>query len=155
MLLKPDRLTEEEFTLMKKHCGFGKRILRQCSDDEEMQLRSHSEVGAQILDGAASPLLVHGPQDRAQPSRMVGRLRLPARPARRGHPAGRPHHGRRRRVRRPQLEALLQGRRCPWTSASRSWSASAARTSTPTVFDAFLRRRNDVVAVQLRYADEE
>jgi putative two-component system response regulator len=154
VLLKPDRLTEEEFSLMKKHCGFGKRILRQCSEDEELQLRSHSEVGARILDGAASPLLV-----------MARKIALSHHEwwDGSGYPLGLrgediPLEGRITAI--ADVFDALSSKRCykaamPVDQCFEIMEKERGTHFDPTIFDAFLRRRDGIVAVQLRYADEE
>jgi putative two-component system response regulator len=153
VLLKPDRLTAEEFDLMKKHCGFGKRILRQCSEDEEVALRSHSEVGARILDGAASPLLALARKIALSHHEWWDGS---------GYPLG-------LRGEDIPLEArvtavadvfdALSSRRCykeamPVDECFDILQSERGTHFDPAILDAFLRRRNEAVAVQLRYADE-
>jgi putative two-component system response regulator len=154
VLLKPDRLTEEEFSLMKKHCGFGKRILRQCSEDEELQLRSHSEVGAKILDGAASPLLV-----------MARRIALSHHEwwDGSGYPLGLrgediPLEGRVTAI--ADVFDALSSKRCykdamPVNKCFEIMERERATHFDPNIFDGFMRRRDAIVEIQLRYADEE
>jgi putative two-component system response regulator len=153
VLLKPDRLTEEEFSLMKKHCGFGKRILRQCSETEEMQLRRHSEVGAQILDGAASPLLVLARKIALSHHEWWDGS---------GYPLGLrgddiPLEGRITAI--ADVFDALSSRRCykeAWP-VDQCFAAMELERGThfdPAPFDAFMRRRGEVVDIQLRYADE-
>jgi putative two-component system response regulator len=154
VLLKPDRLTEEEFMLMKKHCGFGKRILRQCSEDEEIQLRSHSEVGAKILDGAASPLLVLARKIALSHHEWWDGS---------GYPLGLrgediPLEGRITAI--ADVFDALSSKRCykdamPVDECFEVMARERGTHFDPTCFDAFMRRRSEVVAVQLRYADEE
>jgi len=57
VLLKPGKLTPEEFEMMQKHCGFGKKIAQQVSDRDAIALRHHSEIGSRILDAGSSPIL--------------------------------------------------------------------------------------------------
>jgi putative two-component system response regulator len=154
VLLKPDRLTEEEFLLMKKHCGFGKRILRQASDDEEIQLRSHSEVGAKILDGAASPLLVLARKIALSHHEWWNGA---------GYPLGLrgediPLEGRITAV--ADVFDALSSKRCykdamPVDECFEIMERESGTHFDPKVFAAFLNRRKQVVEVQLRYADEE
>jgi putative two-component system response regulator len=154
VLLKPDRLTEEEFTLMKKHCGFGKRILRQCSEDEEQTLRKHSEVGAKILDGAASPLLVLARKIALSHHEWFNGA---------GYPLGLrgediPLEGRITAV--ADVFDALSSKRCykdamPVDQCFEVMERERDTHFDPVVLDAFLRRRDEVVAIQLRYADEE
>ncbi|MEX2315549.1 MAG: HD domain-containing phosphohydrolase, partial [Pirellulales bacterium] len=58
VLLKPGKLTSEEFQVMRTHCGFGQHILNPVSSEEEEVLRRHAEVGAKILEVGTSPVLV-------------------------------------------------------------------------------------------------
>jgi putative two-component system response regulator len=57
ILLKPGKLDPDEFELMKKHCKFGKNIIHPISQGEWERLRTHTEVGAKILDAPSSPIL--------------------------------------------------------------------------------------------------
>jgi putative two-component system response regulator len=56
ILLKPGKLTPEEFEIVKKHCGFGKKIFQALSQDEYGVLMTHTTLGASIV-GCDSPLL--------------------------------------------------------------------------------------------------
>ena len=56
ILLKPGKLTPEEFEIIQKHCGFGKKIFQALSQDEYGVLMSHTTLGASIV-GCDSPLL--------------------------------------------------------------------------------------------------
>lgn len=57
VLLKNGKLTEEEFSLMKKHCDFGSHILPQIDSGKEQSLRKHANTGAAILEVGSSRLL--------------------------------------------------------------------------------------------------
>ena len=57
ILLKPGSLTPEEFEMMQKHCGFGRKIIQQVPDSEVAMLRKHTEIGARIMDAGSSPIL--------------------------------------------------------------------------------------------------
>ena len=57
ILLKPGKLTEEEFEAMQKHCGYGKKIAEQITSQEARLVRSHTEIGARIMDSGCSPIL--------------------------------------------------------------------------------------------------
>ncbi len=57
VLLKPGKLTEEEFAVMQRHAGLGKRILRRLPVEEESQLREHAQMGHVILEAGSSPVL--------------------------------------------------------------------------------------------------
>ncbi|MBI3865942.1 MAG: response regulator [Planctomycetia bacterium] len=57
ILLKPGRLTPEEYECMQRHCGFGKKII-DCLPAREAELvRRHAELGAKIMDVGRSPIL--------------------------------------------------------------------------------------------------
>jgi len=57
ILLKPGKLTPEEFETMQKHCQLGRKVFHRLSHDEQLQYLTHTELGAKILDDAGSPLL--------------------------------------------------------------------------------------------------
>ncbi|NOY42626.1 MAG: response regulator [Planctomycetes bacterium] len=57
VLLSPNRLEPEQFEVMKKHCGFGKKIIQRMSDDDQARIRQHVELGAKLLDVPSSPIL--------------------------------------------------------------------------------------------------
>lgn len=57
ILRKPGRLTDAEFELMRKHSGFGKRVLQRLTPQEELALRHHADIGAKVLGIARSPVL--------------------------------------------------------------------------------------------------
>lgn len=57
ILLKPGKLTQDEFEQMQRHCGFGKRIADPISDADARILRQHAEIGARIMESSRSPVL--------------------------------------------------------------------------------------------------
>ncbi|NOZ38830.1 MAG: response regulator [Planctomycetes bacterium] len=58
ILHKPGKLDPEEMELMRKHCGFGKRIVTfEASAEEIGSLRTHADIGAKILQSECSPVL--------------------------------------------------------------------------------------------------
>ncbi|WP_157606269.1 HD domain-containing phosphohydrolase [Schlesneria paludicola] len=57
VLLKPGKLTPEEFEQMQRHTLFGKRIVERMGDRESTRLRQHVLIGSRILDVPRSPLL--------------------------------------------------------------------------------------------------
>jgi len=57
ILLKPGKLTPEEFDAMQRHCNYGKKIIQRMTDQEASQMRRHTELGAKILDAGRSPIL--------------------------------------------------------------------------------------------------
>ena len=57
ILLKPGKLTPEEFETMQKHCAFGRRIVDNLTSEEAQIIRGHTSVGAKIVDVGSSPIL--------------------------------------------------------------------------------------------------
>ncbi|MFK7789291.1 MAG: HD domain-containing phosphohydrolase [Phycisphaeraceae bacterium] len=58
LLLKPGKLTEHEFGLIKGHASFGSDILNNMSENDQSIVSRHCEIGSSILGGADFPLLV-------------------------------------------------------------------------------------------------
>ena len=119
VLLKPGRLTDEEFAKIKKH----------------------PEIGAAILDPVEFPWPVL-PVVKSHHEKWDG-TRLPGRASRRGDPADGAYPGRRGRVRRADVEPLLPR----WPGATRRrWPRSSGRraaTSTPMWSRRFSRIMDD------------
>lgn len=57
VLLKPGKLTPEEYDRMQKHTLFGKKIVEQMSDRDWERVRQHVQIGSRILQAPRSPLL--------------------------------------------------------------------------------------------------
>lgn len=57
ILLKPGKLSPDEFEQMQRHTLFGKRIVERMGDREWTKLRQHVLIGSRILDVPRSPLL--------------------------------------------------------------------------------------------------
>lgn len=57
ILLKPDKLTPEEYEIMQKHSVFGKRTFEPMSQDEWRTFRSHTFLGEMIMDVQSSPII--------------------------------------------------------------------------------------------------
>jgi putative two-component system response regulator len=57
VLLKPGKLTPQEFEVMQKHCGYGKQVFETLTEPENSQLRKHAELGDRILAGCGSTIL--------------------------------------------------------------------------------------------------
>jgi putative two-component system response regulator len=153
VLLKPGRLTEDEFTLMQKHPGFGKRILSSYSSDEEIVLKRHAEVGAHILEVGSSRLL-----DLARTIALTHHERWDGT----GYPLGLkgtdiPLVGRITAV--ADVFDALSSRRTykkafPLDECFQIMQDSRGTHFDPKVLDAFLSVRDKVVNVQLHFADE-
>ena len=153
VLLKPGRLTEDEFALMQKHPGFGKRILSSYSSDEEIVLKRHAEVGAHILEVGSSRLL-----DLARTIALTHHERWDGT----GYPLGLkgtdiPLVGRITAV--ADVFDALSSRRTykkafPLDECFQIMQDSRGTHFDPKVLDAFLSVRDKVVNVQLHFADE-
>ena len=87
ILLKPGRLTEEEFEVVK----------------------THAVLGARVLAGGGSDAAADRGGDRAPPPRALGRRRLPRGPGRRRDPRRGAARARRRRLRRARPRAPVPG----------------------------------------------
>ncbi len=57
ILLKPGKLTPEEFEVMQKHSLFGKRTFEPMSNDEWRAFQTHTLLGERILGAETSPLI--------------------------------------------------------------------------------------------------
>lgn len=152
ILHKPGKLDPEQYSVMKTHCGIGKEIIQPLSQQEVATLRAHAKLGASMLHVPSSPLLM-----------------LAARIAQthhewwdgRGYPLGLkgediPVEGRMTAV-ADVYDAL---------STKRSYKEAFPREKCftileegrgthfdPKVLDAFFRRSDDIVSIQLDYMD--
>lgn len=154
VLLKPGKLTPEEFELMKKHSGFGKKICRPMSLEEMGAFSSHTMVGANIMSGCSSPILA-----------MAATIALThhERWDGSGYPLGLagediPIEGRITAV-ADVFDALSSKRpykpAFPLEKCFRILDENRGTHFDPVVLDAFMTRRDDVVATQIAYADVE
>lgn len=57
VLLNPGKLNNEEFDVMKTHCGLGMEIMEPLADSEGERVRRHADMGGFIMDGVDSPML--------------------------------------------------------------------------------------------------
>jgi len=57
ILLKPGKLTTEEFEIIQRHCGYGSKVFEKGSAEESAALNDHTSVGAQILEVCSSPVI--------------------------------------------------------------------------------------------------
>ena len=57
VLLNPGKLTNEEFDVMKTHCGLGMEIMEPLAHAESERVRRHTDMGGFIMDGVDSPML--------------------------------------------------------------------------------------------------
>tara|TARA_R110002111_G_scaffold262860_1_gene341901 strand:- start:2725 stop:3903 length:1179 start_codon:yes stop_codon:yes gene_type:complete len=154
ILLKPGKLTPEEYETMKKHCGFGKKIV-DCLPEREAQLiRMHTEMGAKIMDIPDSPIL-----SLAKIIAMTHHERWDGT----GYPLGLsgadiPIEGRITAV-ADVFDALMSKRSYkPAFSLTKSFEILEEGRGShfdPRVLDAFFSRRQDIIQVQIEYAETE
>jgi putative two-component system response regulator len=57
VLMKPGKLTPDEFETMRKHSVFGKRTFEPMSSDEYRTFKSHTFMGEKIMDVQSSPII--------------------------------------------------------------------------------------------------
>lgn len=154
VLLKPGKLTDQEFESVQKHCGFGKRILKRLSPEEERTVKCHTEIGAGILEIGQSPVLD-----------VASRIALTHHEwwDGTGYPLGLkgediPLEGRITAV--ADVFDALSTKRCykEAFALEKCFSIMEDERDThfdPRVLDAFFTKREQIVAVQIQYADEE
>ncbi len=154
ILLKPGKLTSEEYESMKKHCGFGKKIVDCLPEHEAQLIRMHTEMGAKIMDIPDSPIL-----SLAKVIAMTHHERWDGT----GYPLGLqgediPIHGRITAV-ADVFDALTSKRSYkPAFSITKSFEILEEGRGThfaPDVLDAFFSRRQDIIQVQIDYAETD
>ncbi len=156
VLLKPGKLTPEEYAIIQKHCGFGKKIIdgsvvRELYRDATTA-RAHAELGATIMSVSESPFLS-----------VAKRVALTHHECwdGSGYPVGLagediPIEGRivavadvfdALSVKRPYKPAY------PLEKCFEILREGRGTQFDPTVIDAFFKRRDDVVQIQIDFAD--
>jgi len=154
ILLKPGKLTPEEFEIMQRHSIFGKQTFEPMSHDEWQTFKSHTVLGEMIMDVRSSPFIV-----------MASTIALTHHEKwdGTGYPLGLagediPLAGRIVAVadvfdaltsRRPYKPAL------PLNRSFEIMEEGRGAHFDPRVLDAFLTRRESVVAVLMEFADIE
>lgn len=154
ILLKPGKLDPDEYEQMQRHCGFGKRIVAPMDSADFQDFAGHAELGATIIGDCASPIL-----------RLASRVSLThhERWDGTGYPLGLagediPIEGRITAV-ADVFDALSSRRpyKPPFALAKCLEILEEGRGThfDPAVLDAFLRRREEIIAVQIEHADTE
>lgn len=152
ILLKPGKLSPEEYRAIQSHCGFGQEICRPMSLQELEKFATHTTMGSKILSGCVSPLL--------QLAAIIA-LTHHERWDGSGYPLGLagediPLPGRITAV-ADVFDALSSKRpykpAFPLKKCLTILEDGRGTKFDPVVLDAFLARKDDVVGVQLTYAD--
>lgn len=154
VLLKPGKLSPDEYELVQKHTLYGRRIVEQMTEREWERVRQHVQIGSKILEVPRSPLLV-----------MAARIALThhERWDGTGYPIGLagediPLEGRMTTV--ADVFDALSSRRPykPAFSLDRCWQIMAderGKQFDPAVIDVFFSQRDRIVNTQIELADEE
>ena len=152
VLLKPGRLSPEEFEIMETHCGLGKKVFERVSPEEYLSLANHTSFGAKILEVCSSPII--------KTARTIA-LTHHEKWDGSGYPLGLagehiPLEGRITAV-ADVFDALSSKRpykpAFPLEKCLGILKKESGAHFDPTVVDAFFRRTKDIVEVQLEYAD--
>ncbi len=153
ILLKPGKLTPQEFEIMQKHTEYGKQITQTLPDHELNALVGHVKTGSRLLEAKDSPILALA---------AIISLSHHEKWNGSGYPQGLagediPIEGRITAVadvfdalssKRPYKSAL------PLDECFKILEDGRATHFDPRVLDAFLRRREQVVELQSQYSDE-
>jgi putative two-component system response regulator len=152
ILLKPGRLTPEEYEIMQGHSQRGARVFEILSSDEWGKVQGHTEIGSQILGNSQSPLL-----------RMASRIALThhERWDGKGYPLSLsgediPLEGRITAV-ADVFDALSSKRpykpAFPTAECFQILIEGRGQHFDPKVIDAFLSAKEKIVEIQIRYAE--
>jgi putative two-component system response regulator len=154
VLLKAGRLSPEEFDVIQKHCGYGKKVFEQASEQDRATMQQHSMLGARMLDCTSSPLIqIAARTALTHHERWDGT----------GYPLGLagediPLEGRITAVadvfdalssRRPYKPAF------PLAKCFQILEEGRGKHFDPAVLDAFFQARDEIIQIQLEYADVE
>lgn len=152
ILKKTGKLNTDEYDFMRKHCIFGHKIIQPMSQQENNILRAHAELGARILSVESSEII-----------RMAGRIALTHHEwwDGTGYPIGLagediPIEGRITAV-ADVFDALSSARpyKTPFPR-EKCFSIMESESGThfdPTVLDAFFRRKDEIIQIQLENVD--
>jgi putative two-component system response regulator len=154
ILHKPGKLDPDEFDFIKKHPGFGKQIIECMPEGEWQHLKRHTKLGGELLDVKAEPIM-----------RMASRIALTHHEwwNGEGYPLGLagediPIEGRITAVadvydalssKRPYKKAFPRETCFQMLDEKRGIQFDAR------VLDAFFARADDIIDIQIRYADLE
>lgn len=148
----PFQLTQEEYRGIQKHCGYGKWVFESLSESDWDTFRQHAELGNKILAGCGSPVL-----DMAAEIALTHHERWDGC----GYPIGLagndiPLGGRIVAV-ADVFDALSTSRSYkpafPLKQCFEVLEEGRATQFDPQVLDAFFAARDEIVRIQIRYAE--
>lgn len=153
ILLKPGKLDPDEYEWMQRHCGLGNRLCRSLGPDEIVTFRSHTHIGTQIIETAASPLMELAARVAKTHHEKWNGL---------GYPLGLkgeeiPLEGRivavvdvfdALSIRRPYKPAF------PIQKCFAILEEGRGEHFDPTVLDAFMARKDEIAEVRIEYSDD-
>jgi len=154
ILLKPGKLTPEEYEVMQKHSVFGKRTFQPMSNDEWRAFQSHTFLGEMIMGVDSSPLIT-----------MAAKIALTHHEKwdGSGYPLGLageeiPLPGRITSV--ADVFDALSSRRpykpaWPLDRCFAAMEAGRGKHFDPVVLDAFSACREEIVQIRMKFADTE
>ena len=154
ILLKPGKLTPEEYEVIQKHCSMGKRICEKLSTHEIDVYTSHASLGAAILEECTSEVM-----------HMASRIALTHHEwwDGSGYPLGLagnsiPIEGRITSV-ADVFDALSSKRpykaAFPLAKCLEIMEEGRGTQFDSDVLDAFLARQEEIIAIQIKHADVE
>jgi putative two-component system response regulator len=152
ILLKPGKLTAEEFDVMQKHTGFSKRVFESLTDAESAAWQRHARLGNEILVGCGSAVL-----DTAAKIALTHHERWDGA----GYPIGLagtdiPLEGRITTV--ADVFDALSTKRCykpafPLDKCFAIMEEGRSKQFDPAILDAFFAAREEIVAIQIAFAN--
>lgn len=152
ILLKEGKLEPDEYAAMQKHCAFGKRVFDIMDAQQCDSLREHAMLGGKLLGATKSPLI-----------RLASRIAMTHHEwwNGKGYPLGLagtdiPLEGRITAV-ADVFDALASKRpykpAYPLSKCFEILNDNRGTQFDPDVLDAFMRRRSDIVDIQIEQAD--
>lgn len=152
ILNKPGRLEPDEYEVIQKHVGYGKKIIDCMPEEDWRTLKTHAKLGGQLLDVRTEPIM-----------RMASRIALTHHEHwdGNGYPLGLagediPIEGRITAV-ADVYDALSSARPYkkpfPREKCFQMLEDKRGTQFDPRVLDAFFARSEDVIDIQVRYAD--
>lgn len=152
ILHKKGKFNDEEVKLMRRHCGYGRRVLQHEIPTEDSRLSSHTTMGADIMSTCSSPAIAM-----ARTVALTHHEKWDGT----GYPLGLageniPIEGRITAV-ADVFDALSSKRpykpAFPLEECLRIMKDERGKHFDPVVVDAFFRRIPDIIAVQLEHYD--